>query len=135
MVRLTFEREYAYNIEADGIELPVALSTLNETIELLAKLDTGATNCIFAREVGEALGFHIESGEIRRFSTATGSFTTYGHGVTLRCLGVEVDTEVYFAVDLDFQRNVLGRRGWLEQVRLALIDYERRLFVSPYSKP
>lgn len=34
---------------------------------------------------------------------------------------------------LSFPRNVLGRQGWLNQVRLALIDYDGKLFLSHYN--
>jgi len=32
------------------------------------------------------------------------------------------------------QRNVLGRRGFMEQVRLGLIDYEGKLYLSSYDE-
>ena len=34
---------------------------------------------------------------------------------------------VYFAAHESFTRNVLGRRGWLDQVRVGLVEYESKL--------
>jgi hypothetical protein len=53
--------------------------------------------------------------------------------VTLSTLNFEFDTMVYFAAEERFRRNVLGRRGWLEQVRIGLIDYDGALYVSQYN--
>jgi hypothetical protein len=65
--------------------------------------------------------------------TATGTFKAYGHSVTLSVLGNSFDVMVYFAEHEGFGRNVLGRRGWLDRVRLGLIDYEGKLYLSKYS--
>ena len=66
--------------------------------------------------------------------TATGSFIAYGHEVKLLTLDLEINTTIYFAELYGFPRNVLGRRGWLDQVRLALIDYEGKLYLSHYDE-
>ena len=134
MYHLSFDYQHSYHTAAVGIEVPICLSLAGQTIEILTKVDTGASNCIFAREVGEALGLQIESGETERFSTPLGgSFTAYGHWIEMRSLGVQMDSLVYFAADPAFRRNVLGRKGWLEHVRVAFIDYERLLFLAPYN--
>jgi hypothetical protein len=39
---------------------------------------------------------------------------------------------VYFAANESFTRNVLCRRGWLDQLRLAIVEYEGKLFLSRY---
>ena len=44
--------------------------------------------------------------------------------------GMEFDSVVYFAAHEAYNRNVLGRRGWLNKVRLGLIDYEGKLYFS-----
>ena len=79
---------------------------------------------------GERLGLDIESGDPRDFSTATGSFRAYGHAITLLVAGMEFDSVVYFAAREGYNRNVLGRQGWLNQVRLGLLDYEGKLYLS-----
>lgn len=101
----------------------------------MTKLDTGASFCIFRRIYGELLGLTIESGQPETLSTPMGSFLAYGHDVTLVTLGLEFQTTVYFAADENFTRNVLGRQGWLDRVRLGLFDYEGKLLLSDYNDP
>jgi hypothetical protein len=50
-------------------------------------------------------------------------------------LGIETTTTVYFAADEAFTRNVLGRQGWLNVIRLGLVDYEGKLYLSHYDDP
>jgi hypothetical protein len=64
-----------------------------------------------------------------------GNFQVYGHQVTLTVLGITLDTTVYFAAHEQFNRNVLGRQGWLNVVRLGLVDYEGKLYLSHYDDP
>lgn len=64
-----------------------------------------------------------------------GSFLAYGHEATLIALGVEIVATVYFAADQHFPINALGRVGWLDRVRLGLVDYESRLYLSAYDDP
>ncbi len=101
-------------------------------MQISAKLDTGASCCVFSRETGEELGLRVEEGLAVRVATPTGSFGVFGHSVTLEALGLSFDTMVYFAERADFPRNVLGQRGWLDRVRVGLVDYDGHLYLSPY---
>jgi len=76
----------------------------------------------------------IEAGTPIEIGTATGSFRAYGHELTLTVLGIETVSTVYFAESEYFDRNVLGRIGWLDRVKLGLIEQEGKLFLSKYSK-
>ena len=69
----------------------------------------------------------------RDFGTASGPFIGFGHELTLCALGFEFAAIVYFA-DLKYPRNVLGRFGWLQQMRIGIIDYDGKLFVSRYDE-
>ena len=91
--------------------------------------------CVFPRRYGEELGFDIESGAYQRIGTVIGGFDAYGHWVRLSVLGSEYETTVYFAKDYNFNRNILGRQGWLDRVRLGLIDYDGKLYLSEYNDP
>ena len=68
------------------------------------------------------------------FNTATGNFYAFGHELTLSVLGIETVSTVYFAESEYFDRNVLGRIGWLDRVKLGLIEQEGKLFLSKYNK-
>ena len=127
---ISFSEQYFYDTLKVGITVPVRLSLGNEFAAFEAKIDTGATNCIFERIQGERLGLIIESGEKQDFSTATGTFTAFAHELTLTVLGVETISTVYFAESEFYNRNVLGRQGFLDRVKLGLIDYEGKLFLS-----
>jgi predicted aspartyl protease len=95
-------------------------------------VDTGASFCVFERAQAERLGIDVESGEPLRISTAVSGFDAYAHELTLTVLGIETVSTVYFAKEESFTRNVLGRQGWLDRVKLGLIDYEGKLLLSEY---
>jgi len=129
---MTFASVHDYG--TDAIIIPVILRLANTATRTDAYLDTGARFCVFKRSLAEPLGLEVETGEPIRLSTVTGSFDAYGHTVTLETLGYSFDVTVYFAAHESFSRNVLGRRGWLDQLRLGLIDYDSKLYLSRYSE-
>ena len=131
---MNFSRLATYDAGLPGIAVVVTLSLSQDSVTFPAKLDTGATNCVFARRYGEDLGLDVESGERVHISTATGSFIAYRHDVTLTVLDFAFDVRVCFAADETFQRSVLGRRGFLDRVNLGLVDYEGKLYLSRYSE-
>ncbi len=130
---LFFDKSYFYNTLKIGITVPILLRLNGTAVEFEAKVDTGAENCIFERRHGETLGFVIESGAEKIFSTVNCNFVTYEHELTVNVLGIETFTAVYFAKEESFTRNVLGRQGWLDRVKFGLIDYEGKLFLSEYN--
>jgi len=116
--------------------LPIELSFGQESIILTARLDTGASNCIFQRSLAEAIGLEVEKGRKEIFNTVTGNFVAYGHEVQLKmlnCPELELFTTVYFADNYSFRRDVIGRQGWLDRLRVAIIDYEAKIFLSDYN--
>jgi hypothetical protein len=112
---LVFERLHSYGDDALDIVIPICLRVGTSQQDLLAKLDTGASRCIFQRQYGEALGLDIETGIEQSFRTALNErFTTYGHSVTLEVLDYTFDTTVCFAKDYQFKRNahLADEAGW-----------------------
>jgi len=85
-------------------------------------VDTGATFCLFERSFGDSLKLDVESGIRQEF----------GHEVTVSTLGITADSTVYFFADEAIRKNVLGRRGWLDWIRMAVVDYEQVLYLAPY---
>lgn len=132
MTTLSFDVVHTYPDNEDGIELSVMLKAGSHETRLQAKVDTGATYCIFERAYAEALGIEVESGIPMRISTATGAFEAYGHEVTLECLSWEIPCVAYFAGNESFGRNVLGRHGWLQQFRVAIVDYDSKIYLAKY---
>ena len=133
MYSLGFDVRHQYDEHIYGLQIPVVLEVAGQRSKTLANVDTGASFCIFKLEHAHALGLTIESGFREDIGTANGgSFTTYGHTVSLSALGFVFDVIVYFAADVGLRRNVLGRRGWIDVLRLGIVDYERRLYASRY---
>ena len=131
--RLDFGFLHYYDPGKAGITVPVTIRVGGASIALSAKIDTGATYCIFQRLYGEHLGLDIERGHHQLIGTPTGSFAAYGHNVGLSVLGLEFDAMVYFAAIDSFGRDVLGRHGWLSRVQLGIVDYEGKLYLDQMS--
>ena len=133
---LTFDEAHDYSNSGprEGIAVPVTLSAGDTAAHLTASINTGASFCIFERGYGELLGLDVEAGELVVLGTATGTFKAYGHAVTLTTLGYSFDVVAYFAAHEGFGRNVLGRRGWLDHVRLGLVNYEGKMYLSRYEE-
>jgi hypothetical protein len=129
---LEFAKTYRYNTLKTGISLPVILQSGETFIEINAKLDTGSSHCIFERRHGELLNLDIESGEPIIIGTATGKFNAFEHRITLTTFGLSWEAAVCFIAEDEIKRNILGRTGWLDRVKLGLIDYEGRLLLSHY---
>src|SRR5215475_5290721 len=132
--QLTFEQLINYDSGQPGISVDVTLGLNGDQVSCEAKIDTGSTFCLFLRKVGEDLGVDVESGIRRTVGTVTGNFVVYLHEVNLYVVGCSFSALVGFAEDRAFQRNVLGRRGFLEQVIFGLVDYEGKLFLSSYDE-
>jgi len=129
---ITFDKTHNYSTLKPGISLTAILHHGQESVECEVILDTGSSHCIFKRAHGELLGLDIESTVPENIATVTGAFQAYPHTITIEVLGIRSDATVYFAADDHFTRSVLGRTGWLDRVRLGLIDYEAKLLLSPY---
>jgi hypothetical protein len=132
MAQLEFRYLHRYGSSVEGITVPAVLRSGVEVVDLLARIDTGASNCLFQRELGEMLKLEIETGEPKTFSTATGSVAAFGHFVSLSVLDIEFESMVYFFADERINKNLLGRAGWLDRVRFGLIDHDQELYLAPY---
>ena len=129
---LDFAVSYRYSGAIDGIDVPASLRIGNQSVELQARVDTGAAHCIFERRYAEMLGLDVESGRRQPFRTVAGSFAAYQHEVVIQTLGIEFSAAVFFAEDPSFNRNFLGRSGWLDRLRIAIVDYDRTLYLNAY---
>lgn len=134
MEMISFDKIYHYNTVQTGITVSVVLSSGNIIVDLQAKVDTGSSFCVFERTHAQRLNLNIEDGEFLQISTATGTFEAFGHELEMTVLGIRVFSTIYFAKEESFTRNVLGRQGWLDRVKLGLIDYEGKLLLSEYGE-
>ncbi len=129
---LEFDFSHQYSLLEIGITVEATLQNGDFSVEIDAKIDTGSTFCVFERHYGERLDLDVEAGTPIEIGTATGSFRAFGHELTLTVLGIETVSTVYFAESDYFDRNVLGRIGWLDRVKFGLIEREGKLFLSEY---
>jgi hypothetical protein len=129
---LNFNIRYEYDSLRSGIFIPVTLRLGGTAVPCDAEVDTGSQVCIFQRELGVSLGVEIETGHRIVLSSLGGSLGAFGHYATLHTLGIELDSVVYFAEDYNLPRNILGRDGWLRKLRLAVVDYDAEIYLSPY---
>ncbi len=47
---------------------------------------------------------------------------------------MEWTTTIYFAQDESFPVNVVGRAGFLNFLKISLVDYEQLFYVTPYDE-
>ena len=132
MYQIDFTTIHSYSSEREGISVPVVLKAGENSVRLAASIDTGATFCIFRNELADALGLGSANATLKRFRTANSSFEAFGHEVEISVLGVTTVSTVYFFADASINRNVLGRVGWLDRVRLGLIDHDTTMYLAPY---
>ncbi|MFN7949753.1 MAG: hypothetical protein U0Z53_30650 [Blastocatellia bacterium] len=128
---LPFQQQVDYS-SFDEITVPIRLFSATSFVRINAKLDTGSKFCVFQPGQADWLGLDLFSGIYERIRTAAGSFPAYGHEVTLAVGDLEWQTTVYFAEPEDFPINVVGRVGFLDHLRIGLVDYEQQLYLSPY---
>lgn len=129
---LDFSRHYHYPSEK-GIIIPITLtSDISLSASLFPGLDTGSTYCIFERIYAQVLGLNLTSGVEKVISTATGLFYCYGHELTISVFNLEWQAMVYFAEPEAFSLNVVGRVGFLDRLRVGIVDYEQLLYLGRY---
>lgn len=129
---LSFEKIALYDSGKPGISIPVEIRIGAISVTVNAKVDTGATYCVFAKSVGESLGIEIASGEPKKISTVMGSFRVFGHFASLITEGFIFDSPIYFSNDDGYRLNVLGRHGWLDRVIVGINDYDGKLYLNRY---
>ena len=134
MRRLEFSSVHSYANEDSGVAVPVTLRSGAHQVHLAASIDTGAAFCLFSGELASALGLVLTSGVHKRFRTANSSFEAFGHEIEISVLGVLTYSMVYFFADPMIGKNVLGRTGWLDRVRLGLVDHDSELYLASYSE-
>ncbi len=130
--QIEYNLSYRYTTTEAGITIPVSLIAGERSAECQAKIDTGAEYCLFDRTYADRLGFEVESGHRVRMETLTGILTAFGQEVTLQTFDLAFEVTVYFAADYNLPRNLLGRNGWLNLIRLGLNAYEEILYLSAY---
>jgi len=127
---LSFPFRHSYSGQR-AISVPVTLSSsASSYVDVLAKLDTGSTYCIFDGTYAVLLGLDLYSGISQWIRTATGAFQAFGHEVTLSVFDFEWQAVVYFAEGETLSLNVLGRFGFFDRFQIGLVDYDEQLYLG-----
>ena len=132
MYQLEFTTAHSYGSERVGFSVPVILKHGENSVRLAASIDTGATFCLFRNELAEVLGLEPATGMLKRFRTANSSFEAFGQEVEISLLGITTFSTVYLFADPAINKNVLGRVGWLDRVRLGLVEHGATIYLAPY---
>jgi len=131
---LGFSHLHSYP-EYPAITVPIVLtSDLKTRVSLHAKLDTGSTYCIFEKRYAEWLDLDLMSGILTRIETPTGSFYCYGHELIVSAFDIEWQAVVYFAEHHAFRTSVVGRVGFLDRLKVGIVDYEQLLYLGLYDE-
>lgn len=129
---LTYTEVVSYPDKDGGILLYVTLSHAGLRATAEAVVDSGGSVCLFGREIGVALGLDVETGIPNRLFSLGGPIDCFGHEVTLETVGLTFQSIVYFAKHPNLPRNILGRQGWLRNLKIGLVDYENKLYLGKY---
>ena len=129
--QLEFQKRVKYDSLKIGITIEAILRYGSVETVCAAKVDTGSEICLFERGIGEFLEIDIESGFPKQLLTLTGTLLAYGHEIELETLDLKLQSFVYFAEDYAVKRNLLGRQGWLQLIKLGLVDYDNEIYISP----
>jgi hypothetical protein len=131
LTSLEFDAELRYEETSAGILVPIRLTHGDRSVELSARLDTGAADCIFDDSYAAILGL-TDSGVQRRYRTVAGSFEARGYELTIETLGLQWTAFVFFHAMGNPAHAFVGRRGWLDRVRLGIVHYEQWLLLGHY---
>lgn len=130
-VSITFAQTWQYPDNRTGITIPVVLGFGGKVVAATAKVDTGAEFCLFDRE---RLELKVEEGLPIVMETLGGTLEAFGHEITIQTLALAFQSVIYFSRDAGLPRNLLGRSGWLRNLRLGVIDYDSTLLLSEYEE-
>lgn len=133
---ISFRQELFYDGPDDDDRVNVVIRILNDNGPPLAAnalIDTGAEDCIFDMEYANLLGLDVPDGERFTIQTADNQeATAYRHLLKVEFLGHGFDVPVGFVPEWADRRidNLLGTKGFLDQMVLGLDHSSRTLYVT-----
>lgn len=131
---IDFHKKEHYRSLETGITIETILRYGDLETRCQAKVDTGSQVCFFDRNYADVLEIDVESGYHEKFSTLGGGVIGYAHQIELETLGMRFQSYVYFAETYSINRNLLGRQGWLQLIKLGLDDYRSEIYLLSNSE-
>lgn len=131
---LNYSHRYDYSdFSSSGIILPITLvAGQGYTLDFRGIVDTGSPFCVLERYNADMLGLDLYSGIQQRMITAAGTFTAYGHELIIQLFDYQWEATVFFHEDEGFSRNILGRTGFIDHLKIGLVDYNETIFIGSY---
>jgi predicted aspartyl protease len=114
--------------------LPVRLHYGDQHIDVLSLIDTGAADCLFDYEVGEALGIDLGGGvEKEYYGIAGQSVKGYIHEIQLQIHGFNerINVEAGFIEVLPI--SLLGQAGFFDNYQVTFMRFRGRFEVKSRS--
>lgn len=128
--QLNFTDKHRYETTEVGITIPFSLKAGDIIVEGYRKVDTGAEFCLFQREHADEMGLDVESGRAIRLSTLSGSLEAFGHRLLIQTFDLAFESTLYFAGFYGLNRNILGRKGWLEHLDFGLTMRSNTIYLG-----
>lgn len=114
--------------------LPVRLHHGGQYIDVLSLIDTGAADCLFDYEVGEALGIDIQSGLEKEYYGIGGqSVTGYLHEIQLQIHGFNELTDIEAGFIEVLPISLLGQTGFFDNYQVTFMRFRGRFEVKSRS--
>jgi len=93
--------------------IPIRLINGNECIDTDALIDSGADDCIFWGEFGDAIELNVVEGKECEYRGLGGQkIKVYFHNVTLEVGGYRYDCYMGFSYETAFKEGILGQNGF-----------------------
>jgi predicted aspartyl protease len=130
MIDLKFAQEYRYSSAQHIVSVPIRIRpSASPPFEQLAVLDTGAAVSRFDRSILSRAGItDITTGEpMKAYMADNTEYQCYVHPIEIEFMGHVMTIPAAFCDDWDNVNNLLGMRGFFEQM-LAAFDHARRKF-------
>lgn len=105
--------------------IPVRLIHQSNHLDIGALIDSGASDCIFHAEVGEALGLQIENERwMEHFGVGGQKIKTYFHDIKMEIGGHRFSCYAGFSFDVQPKPGLLGLHGFFDKFTVVL-DYKK----------
>ena len=117
-----------YQKAPDGRIFPIIALKIQhqeETIEISALIDSGATTSIFRPEVAKKLGLKIENGKEIALHGVGGWIKGYLHKLDVGIAGKKFKCPIIFSHEYTVSLNLLGREGFFKKF-VVTFDEKRK---------
>ncbi|MEK7095817.1 MAG: hypothetical protein AAB896_00795 [Patescibacteria group bacterium] len=110
--------------------IPIEVQKKNRSVRIEVLVDSGADQCIFWGEIGEALGIEVDKGIPMQFGGVSGSLAKgYIHKVGIVVDGTTLNADVVFSYEIaPVGLAIVGQLSFFEHFTVKF-DYKKRSVV------